>query len=54
MVSDKVDFLAGNCMGAMPPLFELTPVLVRLYHFASFIVNVTHGITAFDSCRRTG
>jgi hypothetical protein len=23
MVSDKVDFLAGNCMGAMPRYYEL-------------------------------
>jgi hypothetical protein len=23
MVSDKVDFLAGNCMGAMPDNYEL-------------------------------
>ncbi len=33
MVSDKVDFLAGNCMGAM------ALVLVRLDHVASFIVQ---------------
>ncbi len=33
--------------------FELARVLVRLDHVARFIVNANHGVTAFDSCRRT-
>jgi hypothetical protein len=40
MVSDKVDFLAGNCMGAMK-----SPVCsVRFDHIARFIVNANHSI----------
>jgi hypothetical protein len=35
------------------PLFEIASVLVRFDHVARFIVNANHGITAFDSCRRT-
>jgi hypothetical protein len=38
MVSDKVDFLAGNLYGRD----ELARVLVRLDHVASFIVNANH------------
>jgi hypothetical protein len=35
------------------PLFEIALVLVRVGHVARVIVNANHGITAFDSRRRT-